>query len=82
MPPVSTLSSKGQLVIPSALRKQAGLSVGDALELDYDAKSDVILVRKLESPEEYSTRISKYIRQGTVPLTDAGGYYSDRKARL
>jgi AbrB family looped-hinge helix DNA binding protein len=43
----TTLSSKGQVVIPLAARKALGLREGDALAVQ--AENDVVVIRKIKS---------------------------------
>ena len=46
---IASLSSKGQLVIPSALRKQIGLKMGMKIGIMTDGKN--ILLKPLREPE-------------------------------
>jgi AbrB family looped-hinge helix DNA binding protein len=53
MTEISTLSSKGQIVIPKALREEMQLSEGDPF-IVY-GKKDTILIKKLNVPSEKET---------------------------
>jgi antitoxin PrlF len=46
--PTSTMSSKGQTVIPKAIRERLGLQPGDALDFVVQDDGDVILRPALE----------------------------------
>lgn len=40
--PISTLTSKGQVTIPKAIRERLGLSEGDTLEFSVDNKGRIV----------------------------------------
>jgi antitoxin PrlF len=41
--PTSTLTSKGQITLPKAVRERLGLRTGDVLELRFDERGQVVL---------------------------------------
>jgi AbrB family looped-hinge helix DNA binding protein len=47
-----TLSSKGQLTIPRALRDRLGLTAGTRLQASVDAQGRLVLVPAQHEPEE------------------------------
>ncbi|NBS09434.1 MAG: AbrB/MazE/SpoVT family DNA-binding domain-containing protein [Betaproteobacteria bacterium] len=49
---ISTLTSKGQVTIPQALRQQLGLSTGQAVEFDLSADATCILLRPAPSARQ------------------------------
>ncbi len=53
--PDATLSSKHQLVIPAAVRKQLGLKPGD--QLDVQVEGDQAIIRK--APKSYVQALEK-----------------------
>jgi AbrB family looped-hinge helix DNA binding protein len=53
--PDATLSSKHQLVIPAAVRKQLGLKPGD--QLDVQVEGDQVVIRK--APQSYVQSLEK-----------------------
>jgi len=53
--PDATLSSKHQLVIPAAVRKQLGLKPGD--QLDVQVEGDQAVIRK--APQSYVQSLEK-----------------------
>lgn len=55
-----TLSSKGQLTLPAAFRKQLGLRQGDRLEATVSEDGDRITIVRVGGIEELSSRISGY----------------------
>ncbi|MDR1358590.1 MAG: AbrB/MazE/SpoVT family DNA-binding domain-containing protein [Coriobacteriales bacterium] len=77
----ATLTSKGQIVVPAGLRAKAGLKAGDRLEFEYDKGTKALVMRRAETIDEVSKRLSGYLRPGTTPLGDAAEFYARRKAR-
>ncbi len=72
----TTISSKGQLVIPQSIRDELGINEGDSFIVQ--AKDDVILLRKLEDlpPKARKTvemlqEAWKEIESGKFTKTDA-----------
>ncbi|MDR1237335.1 MAG: AbrB/MazE/SpoVT family DNA-binding domain-containing protein [Propionibacteriaceae bacterium] len=76
------MSSKGQVVIPAELRRQAGIAAGDALIIEIDAASKELRMRRAETIDELAERFTRFISPGTPPLTDASAHYQTRKPRL
>ena len=78
----SVLSSKGRLVIPVAVRRQAGLSAGDRVLVEYDAVTAEIRVRKPPSisqlVDELAATTTSWITPGTPPLDDPRAFYRTR----
>jgi len=69
-----TMSSKGQLVIPAAMRDQLGLTAGD--RLDVRVEDSRIVISAVPDLDELSARISAYARRsGAAPVSDVGEYY-------
>ena len=77
----STLSGRGQVVIPVAVRRKAGFEPGDKLSFEVDEASRRVTVSKKETLEELAERLSQHLRPGTEPLTDASAFYATRKPR-
>lgn len=76
------LSSKGQLVLPSPVRRKLGLVAGDSLRVEIDDGRVVLTPRRERRP---SSRLSKSARTGLPVLTPAGTaptVTSDLVARL
>jgi AbrB family looped-hinge helix DNA binding protein len=68
-----TLSSKGQVVIPKAVRERLGLRAGDVLEIE--EQGDVLLLRvRHESPAALRERLFG----PPVPLESLVGMFADR----
>ena len=72
---VTSLSSKGQVVIPSNIRKALKLSSGSKLMVMTDGSS--LLLKPLETPklDVFKTLISesrKYVRQAKLKKSDLG----------
>jgi len=64
--PTSTMSSKGQTVIPKAIRERLGLQPGDALDFVVQDDGDVILRPALEDVR----RLKGVLRRaGRAPVT-------------
>ena len=68
-----TLSSKGQVVIPKAVRERLGLHAGDVLEIE--EQGDALLLRvRHESP----TALRERLFGPPVPLESLVGMFADR----
>jgi AbrB family looped-hinge helix DNA binding protein len=80
---VAKMSSKGQIVIPAAIRREAGLEAGDAVIIDFDAASREVRLRRSESIIEIIERIAEYgtslIKPGTPPLLDVSTFIEENR---
>ena len=64
--PTSTMSSKGQTVIPKAIRERLGLQPGDAVDFVVQDDGDVVLRPALEDVR----RLKGVLRRaGRAPIT-------------
>lgn len=57
--PTSTLTSKGQITLPKAIRERLGLRAGDVLEFRFDERGEVVLRPLAESAVD---RVSGVLR--------------------
>lgn len=57
--PTSTLTSKGQITLPKAIRERLGLHAGDVLEFRFDEHGQVVLRPVAESAVD---RVSGVLR--------------------
>ena len=71
------LSSKGQLVLPMALRRNLNLRDGDELSLELNDSNEIIL-RKLPSTLDWSNLIADIPNE--VVDVDTEGNYDPKKA--
>ena len=71
------LSSKGQLVLPMALRRNLNLRDGDELSLELNDSNEIIL-RKLPSALDWSNLIADILNE--VVDVDTEGNYDPKKA--
>jgi AbrB family looped-hinge helix DNA binding protein len=78
MKTVVTLSSKGQLTLPAAVRKALRLEQGDRFEISIDEKTGIMNIAPVAGIEALSARISSY---ATViePVTDVDAYYQKHR---
>ncbi|WP_198417757.1 MULTISPECIES: AbrB/MazE/SpoVT family DNA-binding domain-containing protein [unclassified Cryobacterium] len=78
MKAIVTLSSKGQLTLPAAVRKALQLERGDRLEISIDEASGTINIAPVAHIEALSARISSY---ATIvePVTDVDAYYQEHR---
>jgi bifunctional DNA-binding transcriptional regulator/antitoxin component of YhaV-PrlF toxin-antitoxin module len=75
-----TITRKGQTTIPVALRRRLGLGpAGGKLHLTLDAQRNRLIISKPVSIEEFSRRVSRYIKPGTKPVLDADRYYQEHR---
>ncbi|TFB73209.1 AbrB/MazE/SpoVT family DNA-binding domain-containing protein [Cryobacterium glaciale] len=78
MKAIVTLSSKGQLTLPAAVRKALRLERGDRLEISIDEANNTINIAPIAGIEALSARISSYV---TIiePITDVDAYYQEHR---
>jgi AbrB family looped-hinge helix DNA binding protein len=77
-----TLSSRGQIVVPSLFRKKLGLREGDQIAVELDEGSQELTLKRVESIDEMSARFNSWIKSGTPPLMDTRALYRTRKPRV
>jgi AbrB family looped-hinge helix DNA binding protein len=77
----ASLSTKGQVVIPAALRREMGIGPGDAVAFERTGDGQSVTIRKAESLREMSQRLSRHIKPGTPPLADVHELYRTRAPR-
>lgn len=75
---VARMSSKGQIVIPAQIRRQVGLSAGDAVVIDTDESGTELRLRKAEMAD----RFTAFLTPGTPPPVDASAHYRTRRPRV
>jgi DNA-binding transcriptional regulator/RsmH inhibitor MraZ len=75
-----TLSSKGQIVLPAAVRKNMlKKNNSQVLTLNYDELSQTISIQTNTSLESLSISLTKIAQQKNIkPLADASDYYNNR----
>lgn len=56
----ATITSKGQITIPQAIRKRLNLRPGDVL--DFDESASVLVARRVIEPEEWNSRLKEIRR--------------------
>jgi AbrB family looped-hinge helix DNA binding protein len=78
----ATLSSKGQLVIPSEIRQRLGFKEGDILDIDIDEETGSMRLKKARTLEEISEYFTSRIKPGIKPLTSPDELYAGREPRL
>jgi AbrB family looped-hinge helix DNA binding protein len=83
---LATMSSKGQIVIPAPLRRQAELAPGDGVVIDFDERTQELRLRKADALaaqiDAATTEFNSWINPGTPPLPDASALYETREPRL
>jgi AbrB family looped-hinge helix DNA binding protein len=80
------MSSKGQIVIPAPLRRQAELAPGDGVIIDFDEATQELRLRKADflaaQIDAATTEFTSWIKPGTPPLKDVSALYETREPRL
>lgn len=79
-----TLSSKGQLVIPAAMRDAMGIKAGDRLDAKLDPDGKTLTIRRVPTLEEIAEISRAAVRRaGVEPLVNVDEYYqANREPRL
>ncbi|MDR0958836.1 MAG: AbrB/MazE/SpoVT family DNA-binding domain-containing protein [Propionibacteriaceae bacterium] len=78
----TTISTRGQVVIPAEIRKRAGLAAGDRLLVDFDPETGQITLRPSLTMQQIAAKASTWIIPGTPPLLDATAAFDTRPPRL
>lgn len=76
---VVTISSKGQLTLPAAVRRKLDLQKGDRLEVSFDEGQQRITITRVAPLADLSARISSYAKR-IEPVTDVDAYYQTHRA--
>jgi AbrB family looped-hinge helix DNA binding protein len=50
---IATLSSRGQIVIPQAVRERCGFGEGDHFVIEDDPETQVVVLRKVKNPGQW-----------------------------
>ena len=74
----STVSSQGQVTIPVVIRKALDIKEGDKVVFESNRDGNVF-IKRAESIEAVSDRISSYIKAGTTPISDFSDYYQKNR---
>jgi len=81
----AVMSSKGQIVIPAGLRRQAELAAGDRVEISFDEATQELRLHKAEPidhlVDQLASTVAAWIKPGTPPLDDARAFYRTREAK-
>lgn len=77
-----TVTSKGQVTLPAAIRRQLGVGKGSVLEVDFSEASKRLVVTKPVSFAELRQRSARYFKSGTKPILDVDAFYNTREPRL
>ncbi|WP_035774924.1 AbrB/MazE/SpoVT family DNA-binding domain-containing protein [Arthrobacter sp. H5] len=79
MKAILTVSSKGQITLPVAMRESLGLKKGDQLEATIDPAAHRLTISPVISIEELSERVTGYAKK-REPVTDVNGYYQSHRS--
>ena len=83
---LATMSSKGQIVIPAELRRQAELNAGDRVVVDFDEAACELRLRKAasvaEQIDQLSAMVASWINPGTPPLDDPRAFFRTRDPKV
>ena len=83
---VAIMSTKGQLVIPTDIRRQANLEAGDGVVVEFVEKTQEIRLRKaaslVQEIDQMSSCFTSWVQSEIPPLEDASAYYETREPRL
>ena len=76
----TSMGSKGQVLVPVAVRRALDLSPGSRFSVDIVDGS--IMLRPIKSLREIQDFVMSKIPPGTPPLEDVRAFYETREARL
>lgn len=76
-----TVTRKGQTTIPIDIRRRLGLGPeGGALVVDFDETKSEISIKRPETLEELSDRLTKLIKPGIKPLQNVSEWVESNRA--
>jgi len=68
--PLSTLTSKGQITIPKALRKSMSIDAGDKIEFIINEQNEVVIKPITKKASEIFGLLSKYKKNKAVSIEE------------
>lgn len=74
-----TLTSKGQVTLPIAVRRALGLKASEKLEVSFDEQTREIVLRKQGTVEDATKTLRSLPRNNVPPLADAHEYYATER---
>ncbi len=74
---VVSVSSKGQVVIPSSIRSELGIAQGDRLELR--VVDGALLLRRAIGLDELTALAQSWVDPEIEPITDASQFYQQHR---
>ena len=77
----STLSARGQVVIPAQFRRWAKLQSGDQLSFRYDTADDALIIKKTEDMDEALKRFASYVKPGYNSHESDREFYERERAK-
>lgn len=75
-----TLTSKGQITLPAAVRQTLGLRTSEKLELSVDTKQQVITIRKSIPLENLAKKYGKLVPKNVTLVKDVSAYYDAHRS--
>jgi len=78
---LSTLTAKGQITIPKAIRDQLQLHVGDKVEFVENDRHEIVLKPVTKRAAEVSGILSKYKKQQPVSVEEMNQAIADEVQR-
>jgi bifunctional DNA-binding transcriptional regulator/antitoxin component of YhaV-PrlF toxin-antitoxin module len=77
-----TLTSKGQLTLPAAVRRALGVDhKGSTLRLVYSPDTKQAKIQSTVDFDDIQSLSKRFIKPGIKPLADPSGYYNQRDSR-
>ena len=75
-----TITNKGRITIPAIYRRKLGLDAkGGVLDIHFDEATGVLVITRLHSIDELSSKLSSYVKPNTKSLTDVDRYYQKHR---
>jgi AbrB family looped-hinge helix DNA binding protein len=75
------VTAKGQMVIPAKVRKEAGISQGDVLDVQLQGNGRLLVIRLNKPQEPARPKVKIIYRKGTHAVGSTGGKITSEQIR-
>jgi len=78
----TTMSKKGQIVIPAELRERFGFIVGDKIRFEVNGLGKIEVNKSMTTKERRDQLTTEIKKKGIPPLLNTRKFYQTRKPRI